>query len=100
MRLSEEKITRGNAVAVKAAVLASAQAGDTVLDFSNVKSVDSTSVSILMSWVRTLQSLRSNERGRTKSRIPCNNTGLRLFLFLSHDFHMRTRARGGPNGRS
>ena len=53
MRLSEEKITRGNAVAVKAAVLASAQAGDTVLDFSNVKSVDSTSVSILMSWVRT-----------------------------------------------
>lgn len=58
MRLSEEKITRGNAVAVKAAVLASAQAGDTVLDFSNVKSVDSTSVSILMSWVRTLQSLQ------------------------------------------
>ena len=57
MRLSEEKITRGNAVAVKAAVLASAQAGDTVLD-SNVKSVDSTSVSILMSWVRTLQSLQ------------------------------------------
>ena len=49
MRLSEEKITRGNAVAVKAAVLASAQAGDTVLDFSNVKSVDSTTVSILMS---------------------------------------------------
>lgn len=58
MRLSEEKITRGNAVAVKAAVLAAAQAGDTVLDFSNVKSVDSTSVSILMSWVRTLQSLQ------------------------------------------
>ena len=58
MRLSEEKISRGNAVAVKAAVLASAQAGDTVLDFSNVKSVDSTSVSILMSWVRTLQSLQ------------------------------------------
>ena len=50
MRLSEEKITRGNAVAVKAAVLASAQAGDTVLD--------STTVSILMSWVRVLQNAR------------------------------------------
>ena len=58
MRLSEEKITRGNAVAVKAAVLASAQAGDTVLDFSNVKSVDSTTVSILMSWVCVLQNAR------------------------------------------
>lgn len=66
MRLSEEKITRGNAVAVKAAVLASAQAGDTVLDFSNVKSVDSTSVSILMSWVRTLQSLQ-----RTPESVAC-----------------------------
>ena len=37
MRLSEEKITRGNAVAVKAAVLASAQAGDTVLDGFDVR---------------------------------------------------------------
>lgn len=71
MRLSEEKITRGNAVAVKAAVLASAQAGDTVLDFSNVKSVDSTSVSILMSWVRTLQSLQ-----RTPESVACRKNAL------------------------
>lgn len=52
MQLSEDKITRGNAVEVKAAVLASAHAGDVVIDFSGVKTVDSTAVSILMSWVR------------------------------------------------
>ena len=52
MQLSEDKITRGNAVEIKAAVLASAHAGDAVIDFSGVKTVDSTAVSILMSWVR------------------------------------------------
>lgn len=58
MRLSEQKITRGNAVEVKMAVLDAARAGDCVLDLSDVQSVDSTSVSILMSWVRVLQSAR------------------------------------------
>ena len=56
MRLSEEKITRGNAVAVKETVIAAARAGDVELDLSNVCSVDSTSVSILLSWVREHQS--------------------------------------------
>lgn len=55
MRLSEEKITRGNAVSVKKAVLAAAAGGDAELDLSCVHSVDSTSVSILLSWVRVLQ---------------------------------------------
>lgn len=55
MRLSEEKITRGNAVAVKSTVIAAAQAGDTELDLSSVHTVDSTSVSILLSWVRMHQ---------------------------------------------
>ena len=58
MQLSEDKITRGNAVEIKAAVLASAHAGDAVIDFSGVKTVDSTAVSILMSWVRVLQNAR------------------------------------------
>lgn len=54
MQLSEDKITRGNAVAVKAAVLAAARSGDAELDLSRIRSVDSTSVSILMSWLRAL----------------------------------------------
>ncbi len=55
MRVSEQKISRGNAVAVKASVLEAARAGDDTLDLSGVTSVDSTSVSILLSWVRELQ---------------------------------------------
>ncbi len=54
MRLSETSVTRRNAVAVKAAVLEAACGGDDVLDFSGVTAVDSTSVSILMSWVRAV----------------------------------------------
>lgn len=65
MRLSEDKITRSNAVEVKAAVLRAAQAGDAELDFSAVKTVDSTSVSILLSWVRSIkaQQLHPQIRG-------------------------------------
>lgn len=62
MRLSEQKITRGNAIEVKAAVVKAAHAGDVVLDLSSVRSVDSTSVAILLSWVRILQSAQLRPR--------------------------------------
>lgn len=56
MQISEAFITQENAVAVKSTVLAACNAGDTVVDFSNVKMVDSSAVSLVMSCVRHTKS--------------------------------------------
>lgn len=55
MRVTEERVTRINASAVKARVIAAAESGDNQLDFSDVKAVDSSAVAIVLAWVRVLQ---------------------------------------------
>lgn len=55
MLVNETRVTRINATAVKARVIQAAQSGDTVLDWSAVTVVDSSTVAIVLAWVRILQ---------------------------------------------
>ena len=55
MRITEKKITRTRAMAVKAEILAAAARGDTELDFADIESADSSAVAVVMAWVRRLQ---------------------------------------------
>ena len=62
MRIGQERVTRHNAREVKESVLAAVARGDDVLDFEGVAVVDSSAVSLVLSWRRRLQA-----QGRT----PC-----------------------------
>lgn len=55
MQVNEKKVTRGNAAAVKKLVIAAANSGDSVLDWTNVGAVDSSAVAIVLAWLRVLQ---------------------------------------------
>lgn len=55
MLIAEEKVTRMTAKAVKRQTSQAALARDCILDFSNVATVDSSAVSVVLSWVRQLQ---------------------------------------------
>lgn len=55
MRIAEQKVTRANASRVKQEVLAAARQGDAQLDWSAVTGVDSSSVAIVLAWIRVLQ---------------------------------------------
>ena len=55
MRIQVNRLTRGNASEVKASVTAAAAAGDAVLDFSAVITVDSSAVAVVLAWIRILQ---------------------------------------------
>lgn len=55
MLVSENRVTRINATAVKSRVIQAAESGDTVLDWSGVTVVDSSTVAIVLAWVRVLQ---------------------------------------------
>lgn len=55
MQVSEQKITRGNAAAVKKEVLTAARSRDVVLDLSNVKTLDSSAVAVVLAWLRVVQ---------------------------------------------
>ena len=55
MQVSEQKLTRSNAAAVKKEVLAAAKGHDAVLDLSNVKTLDSSAVAVVLAWLREVQ---------------------------------------------
>ncbi|MDO4936793.1 MAG: STAS domain-containing protein [Sutterellaceae bacterium] len=55
MLVNETRVTRINASAVKSRVIQAAEAGDTVLDWSGVTAVDSSTVAIVLAWLRVLQ---------------------------------------------
>lgn len=55
MLVKEEKITRGNATSVKGEILAAVHAGDDALDLSNVTTLDSSAVAIVLAWIRAVQ---------------------------------------------
>lgn len=55
MLVSEEKITCGNATAVKNKIIAAARAGDDALDFSAVAALDSSAVALVLAWIRVVQ---------------------------------------------
>ena len=55
MRIEQDKVTRLTAHHVKKDVMAAIKRGDAILDFSSVKTVDSSSVSLVLSWIRAAQ---------------------------------------------
>ncbi len=52
MRLSRDSVTMKNALEVKKEGYAALQGGDAQIDFSTVREVDSSAVSVLLSWMR------------------------------------------------
>lgn len=52
MRLSRESVTMKNALEVKKEGYTSLDRGDAQMDFSAVQEVDSSAVSVLLSWMR------------------------------------------------
>ncbi len=55
MLVNETKVTRGNATEIKSKVIAAAERGDAVLDWAGAQVVDSSSVAIVLAWIRVLQ---------------------------------------------
>ena len=52
MKITADKVTRGNARALKEALMQAAAGGETVLDFAAVAEADSSAVALTLSWVR------------------------------------------------
>ncbi|MBO5659060.1 MAG: STAS domain-containing protein [Duodenibacillus sp.] len=55
MRIEQENLTRLTARKIKKDVVKAIQQGDAVLDFSSVKIVDSSAVSVVLAWIRAAQ---------------------------------------------
>ena len=55
MKITADKVTRGNARALKETLMQAAAGGETVLDFAAVAEADSSAVALTLSWVRAVQ---------------------------------------------
>lgn len=58
MKIQSERVTRMTASAVKEEVLRAVEGGDGVLDFAAVKTVDSSAVSLVLSFMRRCEEKR------------------------------------------
>ena len=56
MRIEQENLTRLTARKIKKDIVQAIRQGDAVLDFSSVKIVDSSAVSVVLAWIRSAQS--------------------------------------------
>ena len=54
MKITADKVTRGNARALKETLMQAAAGGETVLDFAVVAEADSSAVALTLSWQKEL----------------------------------------------